>query len=295
MRTRYITLSLLAIALVLALPACRAKKGVASSPRAQAVPASTADVFDPMQAFGELSATYADWTDVTMPVKLQLTSPSRFSISGQAKIVNGKAMLISLRMLGLEVASVYADADSIVALSKFKGIYFSEPVSRLTARYGFSLADIQALLLGRPFTPGKGTIRPSDTSDYRVEAMAETFPGMDYAFSFRPKKMPEWVNWMFVAGGTDSGKPSLMGLTVQPDGMDAIDCVYGDVRATQAGSFAQSLRLGTTFKAKELDARVEWSLDRARWNTGVTLTPPQIPSGCKRVTTAQLLKMLGTK
>lgn len=293
--TRYIALSLIAVGLALALPACRTKKNAAAKPRTEAIPSMPGNVFEPSEALASLTSTYRTWNDVTLPVKLQLNSPSRFSISGQAKIINGKAILLSLRMLGFEVASVYADDDSIVAVSKIKGVYFSEPVSRLTARYGFSLSDIQALLLGRPFTPGKGTIRPSDINDYVIESMAETFRGNDYAFSFQPKKMPEWVNWMFVAGGKADNEPSLLGLAIAPDGLKSIDCIYGEAVKTTAGTFSQSMRIGTTFKEKELDAMISWTFDRAQWNSGLTLTAPKIPSGCRRVTTEQLLKMLGTK
>lgn len=293
--TRHIALILLVTGLAVALTSCRAKKNAAVPPHAAVVPANSNGAFNPAEAFNSLIGTYNSWDDVTVPVKLQLSSPSRFSISGQAKIVNGKSILLSLRMLGFEVASVYADADSIVAVSKIKGVYFSEPVSRLTARYGFSLSDIQSLLLGRPFTPGKGTIRPSDTDAYVIESMAETFRGNDYAFSFQPKKMPEWVNWMFVAGGKSDAEPSLLGLAVAPEGLKAIDCVYGEAVKTSAGNFAPSMRIGTTFKNKELDAMISWTFDRAQWNSGLTLTAPKIPSGCRRVTTEQLLKMLGTK
>lgn len=86
------------------------------------------------------------WSDLYVPVKLELTEPSRMSISGRATMVRDKSVYLSLRMIGMEVATVYIDADSIFATEKMNrqmvGVDYDRVMGRLT------IGELQDLLLG---------------------------------------------------------------------------------------------------------------------------------------------------
>lgn len=97
----------------------------------------------------ETPAAEQVWTDLYVPVKLELTEPARMSISGRATIVRDRSIYLSLRMIGMEVATVYVDADSIFA---------TEKVHRQMIAVGFdatlgrklTVGELQDLLLGDP-------------------------------------------------------------------------------------------------------------------------------------------------
>ena len=117
-----------------------------------------------------LAASYSDWTDVQMPVRMELTAPKNFAISGRASMVRGKAIYISMRMLGLEVASVYIDTDTVVVMEKLKKTAYVESLPKFTAAFGLTVGDIQDLLLGRAFAPGTGTLAQGNMSLFKTDA-----------------------------------------------------------------------------------------------------------------------------
>lgn len=92
------------------------------------------------------------WTDLYVPVKLELTEPSRMSISGRATIVRNKSIYLSLRMIGMEVATVYVDADSIFATEKMHRQMLAVGFDRALGKR-LTVGELQDLLLGEPGAP----------------------------------------------------------------------------------------------------------------------------------------------
>lgn len=89
------------------------------------------------------------WTDIYVPVKLELTEPSRMSISGRATMVRDESIYLSLRMIGMEVATVYIDRDSIFATEKMNkqmlAVGFEDALGKR-----MTVGELQELLLGEP-------------------------------------------------------------------------------------------------------------------------------------------------
>lgn len=50
----------------------------------------------------------AKWTNVYLPVKVQMLEPQQVSFSGRATLVRGASIYISIRLLGMEMGSMYA-------------------------------------------------------------------------------------------------------------------------------------------------------------------------------------------
>ena len=105
------------------------------------------------------------WSDLYVPVKLELTEPARMSISGRATMVRDRSIYLSLRMIGMEVATVYVDTDSIFATEKLHKQMLAVDFDK-TLGGKLSVGELQDLLLG---DPGKAVKKLPSALSYEVE------------------------------------------------------------------------------------------------------------------------------
>ena len=63
----------------------------------------------------QVASTYKEWSDVEIPVELELLKPRNFSVSGRATMIRNQSIYISIRALGFEAANIYINNDSIYA------------------------------------------------------------------------------------------------------------------------------------------------------------------------------------
>lgn len=292
---RHFTYLAAAIIAIASLTACHSSKKQVSDAAgytpAQTEKASTRSLRD---NFTDLAASYSDWSDVQMPVKLQIIQPKRISISGQAKMKRDEAILISLRIFGFEVGSVYADKDSVQIYAKAADMYYTESLTKFTERYGLTLGDLQSLMLGRAFTPGGGSIKSGDAGKFEIKAADEITAGNGSAFTITPKSLPKGLSWSYTAVAMPDETPRLSTMAIEATGLAAIDCAFGRTQLTAAGAVASSFEAATVLNKKQFDVACYWTLDNSRWNSGLSLNKPKVSKGAKRVDTAQLLKILKT-
>ncbi|MDE6490556.1 MAG: DUF4292 domain-containing protein [Muribaculaceae bacterium] len=90
----------------------------------------------------------ATWTTFSAPVKIQLESPKKFSISGRATLVRDQSIYISLRMLGMEVGTVYVTPDSVFATEKLHRYILRESLTKVLDGRDIPFAELQDLLIG---------------------------------------------------------------------------------------------------------------------------------------------------
>lgn len=90
----------------------------------------------------------ADWTTLEVPVKVTVDKPVSLSCSGKAVLVRDSTIYMSLRILGMEVAYLYADADSAVLCDRYHKLYLSEPLQRLLPPDYARISRLQDLMLG---------------------------------------------------------------------------------------------------------------------------------------------------
>lgn len=90
----------------------------------------------------------ATWSNFSAPVKIQLESPKKFSISGRATLVRDKSIYISLRMLGLEVGTLYVTPDSVFATEKLHRYIVRESLAKVLEGRDIPFAQLQDLLIG---------------------------------------------------------------------------------------------------------------------------------------------------
>lgn len=275
-----------AVLALLLLSACGSSRKAAKSGEYPIENTGEVITADPKAEFRTLADSYSPWTDVSVPVRVSMTQPSKFSCSGVLKMRNGKDISISMRMFGFEVASLYADTDSVIVCVKAMDMYFRESIAGLSDKYGITLADIQSLLLGQAFVPGKGAVTDKDISRFDIGDMQKT------GFSFVPKDMPVGLEWSYTVLSAQGAVPRLVCMSIEPRGLMPVDCVFGQTSSTPAGVVASSLEFATQVKTRNVEAAVSTSMDRADWNGGVNISKPKIPRKARRVTGDDIFKML---
>lgn len=89
------------------------------------------------------------WQSLEVPVKISIASPLSLACSGKATLVRDSSIYVSMRMLGMEVAYIYADADSAIFCDRYHKQYVSEPLDRLLPEEYASIGRIQNMMLGQ--------------------------------------------------------------------------------------------------------------------------------------------------
>lgn len=195
------------------------------------------------------------WERINMPVKLKLEAPNHFTISGTATFLRDTSIVFSLRMLGLEVAAIQLDRDSLLVIDKFHKYYLQAPISEISQKLNLTLSDIQNLLLGR--VP-------------------------DYNFSR--------TNSDFTAEMIESdGQIGL--LTISTSGRAPFTIEYGASVETPYGYFAKTLKANGELGKNPLSLTIEWSPDKAKWNEEVPLRKISIGKGYQEINIDNLKRM----
>lgn len=249
-----------------------------SSPVAGAVTANEA--LPLKQQVVNLVESYKPWQDVSMSVKCKLRSPKNLSVSGKATMIRGEEIQISMRMLGFEVAGLYINKDSAYVYEKLNRTMIVEPLSRLKDLSGMTLSDIQDLLLGQICYPGetKGG-----------EAMVKKFDIKDDADVVALAPRSSSIDWSYRLSKTSPLE--LLDVMVSLGAKGQAQCRYSAAYQTDAGPVSPSALLTATAGKYKIDATLEWSLETASWNKGIS-PKNNIPNGYRRISLQQLLKAL---
>lgn len=267
------------------LGACSSSKKAADNKnQGAAAGIEVAPVSSPAAVITGLAQSYGEWTDVSMPVKVNLLEPKYMSVSGKAVMVRDKEIYISLRVLGFEAGGIYIDSDSVFVYEKLHKIMLAEPMSRINRATGLTLGDIQDAILGRVFVSGEGTLDVSSVRRFRLTAV-------DGLIAMVPEKKQKNFAWLFNV--TDSERPSLRSLTVDAAGRATLDCTYTQAIATAAGAVAPGITVDAVYGKRKVRAGLDWSLSKAQWNTGAE-TRWKKPLGYTRLDFNKIIKMLGS-
>lgn len=95
------------------------------------------------------------WTDLRIPVSVNIEKPRSFRVGGTMTMVKDKSIHISLRFFGMEMAAAYVTSDSVFAYAKMQRVYVAESIRDALGGINASVGDVQSLLLGCPVSlPG---------------------------------------------------------------------------------------------------------------------------------------------
>lgn len=231
--------------------------------------------------YNMLTSSWMAWNDMEMSMKLSIKSPKKLNAAGKVYMKRGEWISISMRMLGFEVATLWVDADSVVAVDKFHKKYISEPTATLLDGAGVTITDIQDLLLGRAFSVGKGTARPGNSSLFEL---AEA----DNGWYILPKNQPADYSYGFLASSTING---LRGAVVEVNAKTTVQVYYdGIAESRNAGWFARKVSVENSGK-KKIAATIEWDLNNSKFNTNLNRRC-RIPDDYERIPASALSGLL---
>lgn len=232
----------------------------------------------------DLATTYAPWHDVYMPVTLNLKRPISMGISGRATMVRDSLIHISMRMLGIEVAVAHVTADSVWLVDKYHKYVCAAATSAITGPNNLSLSDLQDMLLGRAFYPGRGTLGSTfdGASLFKVETVNDTIVAT-------PRRLPSTHSWHFEL----ESLPRLAAIVVNVSDQGSFRLDYSSPRTdTPAGTVAANVLGSGSFGKLDLLMAVEWNMSKAKWNSNRTENWSAPSSGYKRISAAQLISAL---
>lgn len=226
-----------------------------------------------------LIAASGEWTELNVPLKVEIKSPFSISGSGRAYMHRGQDIYISIRVLGFEVAVVYIDNNTVNIADKFNRRYLSEPIGDILGTASITISDIQDILLGRVFVNGKGTFDDSMLSEVNL---AET---SDSQWIITPKNKVAGATYSF---SIDSSTNALKSLVVSV-GKHTVSCDYSNAATTQCGTFMTDARVKAAADGKNIDALLRWTFSSAKFEVSESVKW-KTPSGYQRISAADILK-----
>lgn len=277
----YLAISILFTVLV---SGCRTSKPSSVSPEypiEEGAPAVQASL-TPAQRVATLVDSYASrtaWADLNIPVKCTLRSPKSISVSGRLVMVKDKSITLSLRMLGFEVAGLYADRDSIYIYEKINKSLVAEPMSRLTASTGLTLSDIQDLLTGVICYPGEKLTGKNigKLFDITIE---------NNIIQLTPRDRQRWSYTL-----SADNLPVLTSAVITSSKVNA-SCHFSAPQPCGAGSFIPSVSINAEAGKQKLDASMAYTLYDIKANTSPNVSKPSF-KGYRRIAMSSLVKALG--
>lgn len=222
--------------------------------------------------------TYPDWQTLSVPVKLSIDTPMKQKVSATMTMQRGQWITCSVRMLGMEVAVLSVDNDSIFAVDRWHKIYVAESTQKMLAGFPASVTDLQQLLLGQFFVLG---------ADKEV-TVSQPDSGMTIV---TPVFTPENVNYAFQTTCDDA--PDALVAVIK--GSQPVSVIYGDVWDTPCGPTAETVIFDAFLGKMKLSANLEIDYKKAKYNTG--LRGQGLPGfrGYKKRDIRQFLQMLDRK
>lgn len=274
-------LCLIAIALI-TFTGCRSQKS--ASEGNLSANATRIEGMSAAQRVDSLVATYADWEDVKLPVRLQLSAPAKFSVSAQCTMRHDQWIQFSVRMLGFEVARVWVDNDSIHAVDRYHKRYLSESVASLLGGNTFTVGNLQDLLLGRAFLTGShgGTLTPAMISMLSYQESPEGLMVLPRGNAATPA-----ISYGFILSDRANAVAAASFIINEKY---AATASYTAQSLTPAGMFASNVQI-TTIKGKPIDASLRWDFDSAKWNSGENRVW-ETPKGYTRIPVSKLTSLL---
>lgn len=244
------------------------------------------------ECFGKLAASYTPWTTMSAPLKIEISHPVRFSASGKAEMVKGQCVSMVFRKIGIKVAELYVDRDSVMFVVKPLKIAYTESFARFSSRTGLTLDDLQSALLGQAFVPGQGTVDGESLSAFTLAAADGGAAGEEVVrWTMTPRRSPDEVYFTAATPmpfGSDASRLEAVGVNAG----GGVKFEYSDFANTGAGLIGSRANLRASFGGKTLAGNLRWTADRAEWNKPMTVGRPSIPADYRRLDTAAMLRII---
>lgn len=239
-----------AFILLMGLASCRSSKSIVDQ---SMLDFSSLTLSERLQ---EVAAANCPWTQLNLPLKVSLKSPEKISLSGRIYMRRNHDIYITLRVLGIEVANMYVNTDSIYVADKAHKYYLAEPIDKIFAGASLSIGDIQDALLGRSFINNRGTL----TADLLNQVTAAD--GENNSWTIAPQsKINSSISYSFRLSDSDN---SMQSFTVDT-GSKQYSCSYSDPTTIDGSRFMQRMSISTKVGKTEIDATLALDFDKVKW------------------------------
>lgn len=204
----------------------------------------------------EVAAANCPWTQLNLPLKVSLKSPDKLSLSGRIYMRRNHDIYVTLRVLGIEVANMYVNTDSIYVADKAHKYYLAEPIDKIFAGASLSIGDIQDALLGRAFINNRGTLTADMLNQVTVA------DGENNSWDISPQsKINGSISYSFRLSDSDN---SMQSFTVDT-GSIQYSCSYSDPTTIDGSRFMQRMSISTKVGKMEIDATLAMDFDKVKW------------------------------
>lgn len=229
--------------------------------------------------FSGITSDCSSWQQIKVPFNVSISQPTQISASGQAVMVRGKYINLSVRILGMEVAALYLTNDSILVVDRWNKRYISENLRQFLKGFPANISNLQDLLTGRPFVLGKEKLTAESLSGFNVEQQGNTWglqpkqsvSGLDYAFIFSARQL---LSMIISAGSTN------------------VNITYGEPAKTVDGTFASSIDIKADAPKKPVNGVIQWRWNKAEFGSSFTPRHLEKPGNYTRIKASDLLDKL---
>lgn len=226
----------------------------------------------------------ADWTSFKSGGNAKLGGGGKtMNSSMQMRMQRGKSIYVSMRpVMGIEVAKMVINGDSILLVDKVHKRYVLEKASLLTNGIPVTVDNLQDIFLGRAFELGKGSLTQSIKDDFTAEVVdgkvmlkpKAQYNGFDYCFSY-------------------DSNCNILSLDVRPSqsGSSTYGVVYNDIEGTVAGKVATSVKVSTVLNGKAFELSLEYK--DVKFNEVFTIDT-KTPTKYKRIEGKDIMQLFSS-
>ena len=220
-----------------------------------------------------------EWTDFTASGNITVSTTSSLSSAIQLKMVRGKSVSISIRpLLGIEMGKLFIDADSVTIVDKYHSIYMRESVKQFLGS-DMRIEALQNLLLSRPFSIVDGAINSVNAYNFTATA-----PDANGKWEMHPADSNSLFSYFFKMADNNVSQ-----LKVTVNNGQSYSLNYSTFKPFSTKIIATEINASVAFSGVNAKLNIHYS--KANWDNGVN-DNIQIPSGAKRYSFAQVMKLL---
>lgn len=225
------------------------------------------------------------WDQLQVPVKITLVKPQRFSISGRLYMIRGERIYASMRFMGIEVATLDVQPDSIHFYDKFHRKYVAESIASLMGSANVTIGDLQDLLLGRLWM--------SNTSPLTAEALEKSsaISWSDRQIRITPNKSLGNASYSFIVDRQTMSLDSLTFCSRKAAEAPKVEIAYSSPLTTDFGMVMQSITASVSQIKTPVEASITTNFKSVKWQANSAAWDNR-PQGYDRVSLSKLITTL---
>ncbi len=220
------------------------------------------------------------WQQIKVPFNVSVSQPVQISASGQATMVRGKYINLSIRILGMEVAALCLTNDSVLAVDRWNKRYISENLRQFLKGFPANISNLQDLLTGRPFVIGENSLTFDSLNKFSVEQQGDSW-------GIEPKQSVAGVEYAFIFTARQ-----LLSMIITAGASNQVNINYGEPVKTQSGTFASAADIKSDIAKKPVSATIQWRWNKAEFGDSFTPRHIEKPNNYTRVNASELLNKL---